>query len=106
LTSGYYDAIWAIISDIIGFWSLAIAANMQPETARFLPTTGRACAESMVPSLFSPPRHRRESSISAAKEWAAADNFLQNSKNSGSRARRGLTGRCGCRPYGLARIST
>jgi hypothetical protein len=40
-----------MISDIIGFWSLAIATTMQPETFGSLPTSGLACPASAVPPL-------------------------------------------------------
>jgi hypothetical protein len=83
-----------MISDIIGFWSLAIATTMQPETFGSLPTSGLACPASAVPQLFFPPRRRRQSSVPAAKDWSVADDLLQKQQiKGGSRSLRRLAGR-------------
>jgi hypothetical protein len=60
-----------------GFWSLAIASSMQPSIFSFLPTSGQGSPASDVVPLFFPSSHHRQSNFSAAKEWSAADNFLQ-----------------------------
>jgi hypothetical protein len=79
LTGCYYNAIWAtrIFDTITGF--LVTRRRTQHATPDlFIFANERTSLHvSAVVSLFFPSPRRRQSSISAAQRWSAADNFLQ-----------------------------